>query len=370
MEKKDIFCNFAGGNIVVEKISANTVYMHQDLRDTDGDWFYWYFAVNGTADEEITFVFTRSRAMGRLGPAVSLDSGITWRWLGTQTVTDNSFSYCFRKTGEVRFCFSMPYVQKDLERFLDRSPAAKNLRREVLCLSREKRKVERIHTCRNDSPAAKVLVTARHHCCEMMAGYVMEGMMESAAGTKDRGAESFENIEFLFIPFVDKDGAENGDQGKNRIPRDHNRDYEGKSLYCETREIREYIPRWSEDKMLLTIDLHCPHINGKRIHMVGSPDPGIWKEQCRFAEVLREVQCGPLKYDPADNVPYGTSWNTDQNYTGGTGCSTWAGQLRGVKLASSFEIPYAEAKGGPVTQETARLFGHDLVRAIEAYIFG
>ena len=34
---------FAGGNVIVEQILGDTVYFKPDLRDTEGEWFYWYF---------------------------------------------------------------------------------------------------------------------------------------------------------------------------------------------------------------------------------------------------------------------------------------------------------------------------------------
>ena len=52
------------------------------------------------------------------------------------------------------------------------------------------------------------------------------------------GCEPRIRIEAL-VPFVDKDGVEEGDQGKNRAPRDHNRDYAGASMYPETGALRE-----------------------------------------------------------------------------------------------------------------------------------
>lgn len=42
-------CDFPGGNIVVDGIKDDTVFLHQDVRDTQGDWFYWYFRVRGAA---------------------------------------------------------------------------------------------------------------------------------------------------------------------------------------------------------------------------------------------------------------------------------------------------------------------------------
>lgn len=47
-----IDCQFPGGNILVDKVDADHVYLHQDPRDTEGFWFYWNFRVRGTAGEQ------------------------------------------------------------------------------------------------------------------------------------------------------------------------------------------------------------------------------------------------------------------------------------------------------------------------------
>ena len=39
--------DFPGGNVVLERIEGDAVYLHQDQRDTPGFWFYWYFRVRG-----------------------------------------------------------------------------------------------------------------------------------------------------------------------------------------------------------------------------------------------------------------------------------------------------------------------------------
>jgi len=62
--------NFPGGNIVVEKIGKTEVWLHQDLRDTGQDWFYWYFRVTGAERRTVRFHFTQSKAIGTRGPAV------------------------------------------------------------------------------------------------------------------------------------------------------------------------------------------------------------------------------------------------------------------------------------------------------------
>lgn len=38
-------CDYAGGNIIVDRLEGDHVYVHQDLRDMIGNWFYWNFRV-------------------------------------------------------------------------------------------------------------------------------------------------------------------------------------------------------------------------------------------------------------------------------------------------------------------------------------
>ncbi|MCK5803638.1 MAG: peptidase M14, partial [Lentisphaeria bacterium] len=55
--------DFAGGNIVVENVDGDEVRLHQDLRDTARDWFYWCFRVRGAEGRTLRFLFTTSRAL-------------------------------------------------------------------------------------------------------------------------------------------------------------------------------------------------------------------------------------------------------------------------------------------------------------------
>ena len=77
---------FPGGNIVIDRVDGDTVYLHQDLRDTEVFWFYWCFRVRGAGQRTLTFVFTQGDVIGTRGPAVSLDAGRTWGWLGSEAV--------------------------------------------------------------------------------------------------------------------------------------------------------------------------------------------------------------------------------------------------------------------------------------------
>jgi len=305
-------------------------------------------------------------------PAVSLDGGESWTWLGAAAVDGASFTYTFpASAGEVRFAFTMPYQEADLQEFLCRHENHPSLRVETLCRTAGGRDTERLRVGRLDGNADhRVLLTARHHCCETMASYVMEGVLATILNDEDDGAWLREHVEFLAVPFMDKDGVEAGDQGKNRKPHDHNRDYIQK-IYPSVQALAECVPTWSDGRLRIALDLHCPWIRGPNnevIYFVGGPDADIWKRVSRFAELLEELRQGPLVYRTADNLPFGKAWNTGMAAPNLKSFGLWAAELPGIEVAGTIETAYANASGSEVNADTARAFGRDLARAIRAYL--
>jgi hypothetical protein len=366
-------CDYPGGNILVDRIEGDTVHVRQDLRDTAGWWFYWNFRVAGAGGRTLRFQFSGQSPIGVRGPAVSSDGGRSWSWLGAAAVKGSSFSYTFAAgAGEVRFAFAIPYQVADLERFLEAQAGDPHLAAGTLCKSRKGRPVMRLNAGKlHGEPAHRVLVTARHHACECMASYVLEGLLAGVLAETEDGRWFQENVEVLAIPFADTDGVEDGDQGKNRKPRDHNRDYAGESIYPEVRAIRKLVPEWSQGLLRVAFDLHCPWIRGRHndvIYMVGSADERNWGEQQKLGRILEASRTGPLVYRARDNLPFGQAWNTSQNFKQGASCSRWTTGLQGIRLGTTFEIPYASAGGREVTPASARAFGRDLARALRRYI--
>ena len=104
--------DFPGGNIVVDKIEGDTLSVHQDLRDTQGHWFYWQFRARGAQGRTLTFQFTKGDVVGVLGPAMSLDGGESWTWLGKESLTGSGFRCAFPADAkDARFCVSIPYFE-------------------------------------------------------------------------------------------------------------------------------------------------------------------------------------------------------------------------------------------------------------------
>ena len=207
-----------------------------------------------------------------------------------------------------------------------------------------------------------------------MANYVMEGIIKSILSDDSRMKEFRKSVELWFIPFVDKDGVEDGDQGKGRAPRDHNRDYNNESLYCSTSAIRQQVPDWSEGKLTMAIDIHCPAIKGdynEFIYMVGSEIPAMASAEAVFLQNILQNNKGALKYNKERGLmAFGTAWNTVDNYTAGMSFGKWAGLQKGIKLATTFEIPYALHNETKMTPANLQAFGEDIAHSMSDYLAG
>jgi predicted deacylase len=365
--------DFPGGNIILDKNEDNTISLQPDQRDSSTWWFYWYFRVRSEKAETIKIQFNGNNPIGTQGPAFCTDGANKWSWLGPLNIKESSFTYTFGpQHKEVRFCFSIPYLEANLNQFLKKYNDHPNLAVYELCRTRKGRAVERLHTGKIDgNPKYRVLLTARHHACEMIASYALEGLLETVLSDTDLGLWFRNNVEILAVPFVDKDGVEDGDQGKNRKPHDHNRDYGGNSIYPSVRAIRNFVPQWSEGKLKFALDLHCPYIRGQYnevIYIVGSSNPDIWRQQQKFASILESVCVSSLPYSAQSSLPFGTAWNTANNYGDHKSCSCWASEQPGILLATTIEIPYANVGNVIVTADNARDCGKDIARALRTYL--
>ena len=362
-----IDADYPGGNIIVDGIDGERVSVRQDLRDTEGWWFYWNFRVRGAAGRTLRFHFAGRSPIGLAGPAVSLDGGLSWTWLGAESVEGSGFLYTFSSSEEeVRFSFAPPYQERDLRRFLEAAMPGGGIIAEEFARTKADRVVRRLRLGRLDGEAEhKILVVCRHHACESVASYVLEGLMEQILREGADGQWYAEKAEVMVIPFMDPDGVERGDQGKNRRPHDHNKDYQGESIYASVRQLRREIPAWSGGRLAVALDLHCPYKAGDRIFFVGRPDPNMVREQEALCGAFGEVASG--RHRVLEILPFGTSWNTNRN---SATFSNWAAGIEGIRLASTLEVAYARAGGEAVTPESARALGRDLAKALRRYVEG
>jgi hypothetical protein len=362
---------FAGGNIIADRIEGDNAYIRQDLRDTEGDWFYWCFRVRGAAGRTLTFRFTGSPVLTSLGPAVSKDEGKTWRWLGQDPFDGTGFVYAFGpEEQDVRFGLAPAYTLEHWSAFVDGHRGNPCLKDDGLAETRRGRAVPLARAgCLDGNAKHRIVLTCRHHACEMMADYVLEGILQTVLSETALGKWFQSSVEVLAVPFVDLDGVEEGDQGKNRRPHDHGRDYGEKTIYPTPAALKEYIPKWSDGKLRIALDLHCPMHRWpeqEEILLVAPSGEANLERLRRFAQILEREQTGPLHYSAERVLPHGTSWNVSSlpllSFGG------WVVQQPDVRVAATVETPYALAAGREVNADSAREFGRDLAAAMAEYL--
>ena len=103
-----------GGNILVSQIDGDTLHVRQDLRDTEGWWFWWHFRVHGAAGRTIRVQFADPSPIGPLGPAYSTDAG---EQQGVRLATTFEIPYA-QAAGEVVSAQSARLFGRDLARGL------------------------------------------------------------------------------------------------------------------------------------------------------------------------------------------------------------------------------------------------------------
>ena len=338
---------FIGGNIFVDRIEESHVYLRNEQRDTmevnGKDRFYWAFVVEGAEGQELTFHFGKRR-LGIFGPAVSHDL-VEWHWLDQNE--DRSFTYKFGEDeSRVYFAHHILYHPAHFSAFLERN----GLRAEEFCKSR---KGHSIPCLRLGDGSRSIILTARHHACESVSNYILEGLVEELI------REPMEDTRILMVPFIDYDGVVDGDQGKNRYPHDQNRDYIDEPIYPEIRTLMAYAEEYG---CHYGFDFHSPGHSDKRIFMMNTQKP---ERLNRFSDILVEEHIeGGLRYAP-EKKP-GSEIAAPKISTGTF--SSYMNLRPENLLALTLETTYTGSESSRLTPDSLRIFGRSFACAIRRFI--
>ncbi len=379
-DQLSIHADFPGGNIKIDSIVENTVYLQPDQKGTDttkGNWFYWYFEINGSQGREMEFVFNQQHSITRKGPAYSKDNGKTWQFLHSDTLVDQDrFSFSFAKNDRsVRFCLTIPYVDEDLRNFENKLYENFDTfyQKKPLTVTKGGRKANYFVIKDPEEKEIKttVFVTARHHACETTANFVWEGMVESFAEKIQQNHPGVKNMQMIAIPFVDFDGVQAGEQGKNRFPHDHNRDYI-RFLYPETKALTEILENQAAQSKVIATDLHSPWIKYNQnewLFFIGQEKKIFNKKISEVVQNLADGHKGELPFDEDKGIfPFAREWNSrtlEQSYqTEKMSFAQWCSLQPNMLMATTLEIPYAHVMGTTVTKKNLREFGRSFLNSL------
>ncbi len=353
--------DYPGGNIIVHSIEydvdglAAVVKLEQDIRDTKCWWFYWNFCVIDPPVGTVEFHFVNDEVVSCHGATTCTDA-INWKWC-EDLVSRTCFRYTFEE-GETKryFAFSLPYQVADFERWFERYQTDPRMNRSVLTMSEQNRPLPLLKFGNGDK---HILFTARHHCCESTASYVLEGVIDALL---EQHSDVLEDYCVHVIPFIDIDGVENGDQGKERAPHDHNRDYNESPLYASTKGIYEY----TKDKQIaIFIDFHSPMHWGPRsnwTHIHYSSKEGVTPDlQFIFGDHLRKISSvHPIVYD---DTAFASLHGSRSNKTGAPSSAHYFRE-KNANIALTIETPYSGVLEVGYTKEMLHTWGEDVAEAL------
>lgn len=356
--------DFPGANALVSNNTGSSVNIAPDLRG-DNEWFYWCFEATVNKPGQVDFILPINVTgangavdIGRQGPAVSYDDGDTWDWMGTSTVDSDSFKHTFTPDQlTVRFAVTLPYLQKDLDEFLAENASNPHLSKSILAQTNGGLDVELLQIGQPGSGKGAVLFTCRHHACETIASYVLQGFMKEAISNSSAGVAFRNNYVLYVVPFVDKDGVQAGDQGKNRKPHDHNRDYnkDAPGLYPEIDAIEALA---IEKRIQYVMDCHCPTLLmdiHQRVYFSGPDYMPIdnYVNVSAFSSLIDE-EMGPAA--PAGPV------NTMNAKVGRDRCARSLCFLPGMIMSTNLEFGYAP-RGKDTSPDNCLGYGAAFLRA-------
>jgi hypothetical protein len=342
----DVDTRFPTGNGIVT-LTEPILRLDRDLRDSTGDRWYWHIRLRARTDTGVVVQTVRPGLLGRAGPAVSIDDG-AYEWMTPGEHSDSGFAVKIGARRTVRVCATIPYGPAELLRF--RRAAPPQLTWSALTASEHGRQVPMLRVG-DPSAIALVVLTARHHACEAMASYVLEGAVTSLAELHADGR--YRDVALLAIPMMDVDGVAAGDQGKSRSPHDHNRDYGPTSRYASVRALRQLLEH--ETRTIIGLDLHTPGLRGpleEKPYVVASGESSDHQ--------LTHALVGRIMPTRAELLIFDEPWNNADNL----GPRCFAAFLRGlptVRAAHTVEYPNAVDRDAPVTVERARAFGAALI---------
>lgn len=356
----DILTNHPGANIIVVKQTDNEVLLRADMRDTSEEWFYWNFAVSGANGKTVRFDF-EAELVGRWGPGISRD-GILWAYEPDSVSFDftNRKYFVYRFSADedkVFFSFALPYGYRHYELFLESVKANPNVKSQILSKTANGRDVPLL-VIGQDNRLGDIVLSCRHHCCESTASYAIEGIVTYVLNH----AEMFTGYRFHILPFADLDGVEAGDQGKCRIPHDHNRDYIDAPIYPEIRDWMTYVRSLN---VIAGFDFHCPWKWGgenDQTYFVYQTEAIEFNNKLSdiFARVTQAGDRNQIKHGGMHNLELHQSWNRPAQTA-----SRFYGECDAMPVFT-FEIPYF-GKETMYSCEKVRQLGADFAEALSVY---
>jgi hypothetical protein len=173
------------------------------------------------------------------------------------------------------YCY--PYTTTDLHRFLVSLPPSlpdAEVRVETWGRTAEGRRIPGVLIGPATGAARHVFIIARQHAGETPASFVAEGLITYLVGEE---ATARAAVEYEVVPMADPDGVFHGRYGKDALPVDFNRDWDGAPTQPEIAALSARVAQWAEGPAecagapRLFLDLHGGAPGDRACYLFGPP---------------------------------------------------------------------------------------------------
>jgi hypothetical protein len=206
-----------------------------------------------------------------------------------------------------------------------------------------------------------VWLTARHHAGEVPGSYVLEGLLQEVL----RHPRWLQALTLHVAPAMDVDGVAEGWYGKERAPRDYNRDYCSRPCRPEVAALMAAAEECGRADVML--DLHAP-APGDASFLVPDNEPTLgpdeWQSVWELGAMLEALAPRRCPVRVADWHPGTLNW-TDTDL--GQWSTGWFHERFGA-LVATLETTYHRSHDGRlVTSRDWLALGRALARALAAH---
>jgi len=360
-----------------ERRSWVVEFMAESRNSPESLWFH--LQCTGAGGRKIRFAWLNAHvclgtgsaeAMANVRPVVRLDNG-DWQRINEVEVVERPTGGHFLtfatptpcRRAAVAFCY--PYGPDELDATLKETGGFWEV--EAIGLSAKGRQLLRLHAHpdreRRGRPGAYVV--ARQHSGETPGSWVLDGLLRAVAAEEPPGR--LRGIEWWIVPFVDIDGAVEGNYGKDTLPIDFNRAWSPMPMRPEVHAIQSDLRYFAASRSRrFVLDLHGP----------GGGETRMYQFQCRedrpkahrkATESFTPFFAAEIPEQPPENlgvVPrYGSRW--DSNHT----LSCWAWDELDKTLGLTIETAYQPMNDGAWSgREDYREIGRRVACAVAAWL--
>ena len=288
-----------------------------------------------------------AEAMGNVRPVVRLDKG-DWQRVNEVQVHDRALGGHFLSFTTPTHCrrvqaaFCYPYGTDDLKATLKRTRGFWDV--EAIGPTGKGRELLRLHAAADKRRPGRpgVYIVARQHSGEVPGSWVLDGILGAVAAENRSGR--LRRIEWWAVPFVDLDGAVEGNYGKDCFPIDFNRAWADMPMRPEVGAIQQDMRYFADGRTRrLVLDLHGPGGGETRVYMM-HPRRNRPKAQREAAQSLQECICAQIPEQPPERLgvipDYGIRWDLRHNL------SSWAWDGLNRTLAVTIETAYQPMNDG------------------------